>query len=66
MTDTYFVNYYYSKKHKQRYKIKKLLCKDIRKCQNTKKSMEMEAVLLGEIRVDKFGYLNGPYLISIL
>ena len=33
MTEIYFVNYYQSKNHKQCYKIKKLLCKAIGKCQ---------------------------------
>ena len=32
MTETCFVNYYQSKNHKQRYKIKRILCKTIGKC----------------------------------
>ena len=32
MAEMYFVNYYESKNHKQRYKIKKLLYKAIGKC----------------------------------
>ena len=47
-TDIYFVNYYQPKKHIQHYKIKKLLCKAIGKCQNTKRSSGDRGCAFGE------------------
>ena len=63
MKDSYFVNYYQLKNHKQRYKIKKLLYKAIGKMsnQNTKKSPGIEVALFnctGDVGMDNFGCLN--------
>ena len=45
--DIYFVNYYQSKKYKQRYKLKKLLCRAIGKCRikTSKEALGIEVVL---------------------
>ena len=52
----YFMNYYQWKNHKQRYKIKKLLHKAIKKCQikTPRRAMELRV----RFWIDDFGSLN--------
>ena len=70
MTEIYFVNYYQSKNHKQCYKIKKLLCKAIGKCQikTPERALGIKVALsnyTGEMGMNNFGYLNSTCVISI-
>ena len=61
------MNYYRSKKHKRRYKIKKLLYKAIGN-QNTKKSPGIEGVLFnctGKMGMDNFGCLNSSLFLFL-
>ena len=66
-----FVNYYQSKNHKQCYKIKKLLCKTIGKCQakTPERALRIKVALSNfteEMGMDNFGCLKSTCVISIL
>ena len=61
--EIYFVNYYQSKKHKQRFKIKKTILQSYRRMsnQNTKKSSGIKFAFFncaGKMGMDNFGCLN--------
>ena len=65
------MNYYQSKNHKQCYKIKKLLCKTIGKCQakTPERALRIKVALSNfteETGMDNFGCLKSTCVISIL
>ena len=69
--EIYFLNYYQSKKHKQLYKIEKLLCNAIRKyrIKTSRRPLGIKVALsncTGKMGMDNFSCLDSLYFIFIL